>query len=90
MERWLSLTVFDEKNPKNGASKSPFFISVPKKIVPQAVRRNRIKRVLREVLRSKPFFKDKKIYFFKVLRCPQKIDFESAKILIHELFGCSA
>lgn len=90
MELWLSLTVSEEKFPKNRARKSPFLISIPKKIVHQAVRRNRIKRVLREALKNKLFFEQNKIYVFKVLRSPIKVNLQSAKIVIDELFSrCS-
>ena len=49
MSEWLSLKV--SKNPQ-------FRISVPKKVVPLATRRNRIKRLIREALRLNNFFFD--------------------------------
>ena len=62
-------------------------ISIPKKVIRLAVRRNRIKRVLREALRNKVFFEKNKIYVFKVLRSPEKVNLESARLAIHELFS---
>ena len=87
MEQWLSLTVYDEKEPKGKSPKPFFLISVPKKVVSQAVRRNRIKRVLREALKNETFFKEKKVYVFKVLRSPEKVNLKSARFMIDELFG---
>jgi ribonuclease P protein component len=86
MERWLSLTVSQEKWSAGRTKKPLFLISIPKKIVRQAVRRNRIKRVLREVLRNKPFFEKTKVYVFKVLRSPETVNLESARQIIDELF----
>lgn len=86
MERWLSLTVSEEKSPKHNAARQRFLISIPKAIVRLAVRRNRIKRVLREALRNKSYFKENKVYIFKVLRWPDKINLENARDAVHELF----
>ena len=90
MERWLSLKVSEGKRPENGTRKSSLLISIPKKIVRLAVRRNRIKRVLREALRSKPFLKENKVYVFKVFRSPEKVSLESAQLAIHDILGCSS
>ena len=87
MERWLSLRVSEEKTPENKARKSLFLISIPKKIVRLAVRRNRIRRVLREALRGKSFFEENKIYLFKVFRSPEEVDLESARVAVREIFG---
>ncbi len=86
MERWLSLTVSEEKDTRGKAEKPFFLISIPKKIVNQAVRRNRIKRVLRETLRNRPFF-EKKVYVFKVLRSPEELSLKSATLVVDELFS---
>ena len=85
MERWLSLTVLDRKNPENRGKTPPFFISVPKKIVRRAVRRNRIKRVLREALRHETLLQDGKTYTFKVVKAPETVDLKVAKQAVHEL-----
>ena len=86
MERWLSLRVSEEKDPESKAGKPLFLISIPKKIVRLAVRRNRIKRVLREALRNRPLAGENKVYLFKVMRSPERVDLESARLAVHELF----
>jgi len=73
MERWLSLTV------SNLVSSRAVHISIPKRIVKQAVVRNRVRRVLREAVRLDPFFKEEKTYILKVLRLPKTVDFHMAK-----------
>ena len=85
MERWLSLTVFEGRTSKKDAPRSPYFISVPKKIVRQAVRRNRIKRVLREALRGEHFLSGK-MHVFRVSRAPEIVNLKIAKQAVHELF----
>ena len=85
MERWLSLRVSEEKPPESKARKPLFLISIPKKIVRLAVRRNRIRRVLREALRDR-LLVEEKVYLFKVLRSPENVDLESARQAIHEIF----
>ena len=45
-------------------------IAVPKKVVPLATRRNRIKRLIREVTRKDAAFGAAKIYSFRVLSAP--------------------
>ena len=86
MERWLSLRVSEEEHPESKPRKSLFLISIPKKVVRLAVHRNRIRRVLREALRNKPFFEENKTYLFKVLRSPEGVNLESARVAVHELF----
>ena len=86
MERWLSLTVSEGKSPKATPRQRLFHISVPKKIVRQAVRRNRIKRVLREALRLETL-SNGKVHLFRVLRMPQSVDLKDAKKAVHELLG---
>ena len=72
-ESWLSLKVAEKDRSEEHSGKATIFISVPKKIVPLAVKRNRIKRLIREVVRNHSFFKDKsKTYFFRVLGIPEK------------------
>ena len=85
MERWLSLTVSEAKNPKMSAAKGLFFISVPKKIVNRAVRRNRIKRILREALREEPCLSAGKVHLFRVLRQPEVANVAMAKKAVYEL-----
>ena len=87
MERWLVLKVSEEKRPQSTVRKAPFLISIPKKVVRLAVRRNRIKRVLREALKDRPFLGRNKVYVFKVMRFPKKVSLESARLAVHELLG---
>ena len=85
MERWLSLTVSEGKNPDMSATRGLFFISVPKKVVNKAVRRNRIKRVLREALRHEVQLPAGKVHVFRVMRAPEGVDLKMAKQVVHEL-----
>ncbi len=81
MEHWLSLTVL---NPS--LSETPHvYISVPKRAVKLAVKRNRIKRVLREAVRSDPFFTDTKIYRLKVNEMPKRLDLKEAQKTLSSL-----
>jgi ribonuclease P protein component len=80
MERWLSLTLSERP------ARPLFLISIPKKIVRKAVRRNRIRRVLREALRQEPVSSPgAKTHVFKVLRSPENVSLHVAKQAIHEL-----
>jgi ribonuclease P protein component len=75
MERWLSLTVLN-----NPSSETPrVYISVPKRAVKLAVKRNRIKRVLREAVRLDPFFAKNRIYRLRVSEMPIQIDLKEAQ-----------
>ena len=85
MEQWLSLTVSEFHSPKFGVPGPLVFISIPKKIVKQAVQRNRIKRVLREALRREKPLTEAKKHVFKVLRSPENVDLNVARQAVHEL-----
>ena len=75
MEHWLSLAVL-----KSSPSDTPkLLISIPKRAVKLAVRRNRLKRVLREAVRRDPFFVPEKAYRLKVLGWPEKADLRTAQ-----------
>jgi ribonuclease P protein component len=75
MGRWLSLTVL-----KSSPSDKPrVLISVPKRAVKLAVRRNRLKRVLREAVRRDPFFNQERTYRLQVHEWPQNVDLKSAQ-----------
>lgn len=78
MRQWLSLTVSEAKNPEKNGAKKAFFISVPKKIVARAVRRNRLKRVLREALRGL-VLPPGKAHVFRVMRSPEKVNLQTAQ-----------
>ena len=84
MERWLSLTV-SPNVPHTKPRKAPYFISIPKKIVRQAVRRNRIKRVLKEALRARGALPGGRVHFFKVTQAPEGVDLGMAKRALNEL-----
>ena len=80
---WLSLRVLEES--KLNSAKS-FLISIPKKKVPLAVRRNRIRRVLREALRMHPVFQgNSKTFSFYVLRDPRSLSLREASDLLDQL-----
>ena len=70
------------------AAKAPrpsrVFISIPKKIVRHAVKRNRIRRVLREAFRGRDFGMGK-THVFKVTRFPESVDLAMAKKALNEL-----
>ena len=83
MERWLSLTVSPASAGKK--ARSGYFISIPKKIVRLAVRRNRIRRVLREALRAHGGLEAGKIHLFKVTCAPEDVGLAMAKKALHEL-----
>ncbi len=53
------------------SAKPSIFISIPKKVIPLATARNRIKRLIREAMRKNPYLNDpRKVYFFKVVKAP--------------------
>ncbi|MGH7197282.1 MAG: ribonuclease P protein component [Candidatus Omnitrophota bacterium] len=54
------------------APRSMVLISIPKKTVPLAVRRNRLKRLIREATRKHAAFSGVRIYSFRVLSAPEK------------------
>ena len=67
---WLSLKISQKTDPDK-RPKALVFISVPKKIVALATRRNRLKRLIRETVRQDNFFKDpSKVFSFRVMRMP--------------------
>lgn len=69
-DRWLSLQLIDKKEDHKNL-KSNFFISVPKKIVPKAHDRNKIKRLVREAARLSDSFLEKgKICRLRVVKNP--------------------
>ena len=84
MERWLSLKVAPAA-PDKKPLKAAFFISIPKKVVRQAVRRNRIKRVLKEALRAHPPLAGGRVHYFKVMRAPKDVGLAMVKRALNEL-----
>ena len=85
MERWLALTVSGTTVPAKHVKRPPYFISIPKKIVKQAVRRNRLRRVLREALRGRSILDGNKRLVFRVLRAPEDVGLGMAKEAVQEL-----
>ena len=83
MERWLTLAVL-----KSSPYDTPkVLISIPKRAVKLAVRRNRLKRVLREAVRQDPFFAGQKSYRLKVHGWPEKPDLKTAQRTLGALHG---
>jgi hypothetical protein len=83
MERWLSLTVLDP----SPSPKARVHISIPKRAVKLAVRRNRLKRVLREAVRQDPFFGKKGVYRLKVNGWPALANVRAARAALEALHG---
>ncbi len=78
---WLTLKVL----PKT-MGKRAFVISIPRKIVPLATKRNRIKRLLREAIRQDPHFKLKgKFFSFRVHQFPGPVALADVKKVIQLL-----
>lgn len=85
---WLSLKVTDKADLAFKTKDSQVRISVPKKVVPLATQRNRIKRLIREVVRQESFLKDpNKFYFFKVIRRKSGLDLKATLKEIDLLTG---
>ena len=73
-DRWLTLKIFPRQTSEKRSVKPSWLFSVPKKIIKQAVRRNRIKRLLREAIREDDYFSDMdKAYFFSVKKAPGRM-----------------
>lgn len=88
MTGWLSLKITDQTAKQSLTGLALLRISVPKKVIPLATQRNRIKRLIREVIRKKPVLKNPdKIYCFKVMRKKEDIDFRAASEAIDSLIG---
>jgi len=85
---WLSLKISESPRPNNGLKKALVFISIPKKVIRLATRRNRLRRLIREGLRRGGFITGKnKVYSIRVASDPPKtIGFESVKATLKELF----
>ena len=83
-ESWLFLKI-SEKDPKRNQKKD-LFISVPKKIVPLATRRNRLRRLIREAVRHDPFFLESGALFeFKVTSFSKEPDLSEVKAALKKL-----
>ena len=82
--RWLSLKISE-----TGVLKVPNLrpvISIPKKIVRLATRRNRLRRLIREASRGDDFFgQTGQGFYFKVIENPGDVGCAEVKVLIAEL-----
>lgn len=80
---WLELEV--SKKAVSRKAKNFLFL-IPKKIVKNAVDRNRIKRLIREAIRSDDFFHDdNNFYKFRVRTLPERLDLKKMQSEIHKL-----
>ena len=78
-ENWLSLKVL----PKAPAR---LLISVPKKVVPLATQRNRLKRLIRETVRQDGLFKKQPgVYHFRVGRFPGPLGLDQVRRVVQLL-----
>lgn len=92
-ESWLFLKV-SEKDPLKSNKKAldgergrtTLFISVPKKLVPLATRRNRLRRLIREAVRHDPFFSVAAgRYEFKVTSSPGEPGLNEVKAALKKI-----
>ena len=83
---WLSLKVSDKVTIGDRVLKPGLFVSVPKKIVPLATKRNRLKRLIREAVRADDYFKKHdKVYYFRIREWPGEIRLSDVKKMIARL-----
>ena len=79
---WLSLKV--ARRPEQ--TRPEVFISIPKKAVPLAVKRNRLKRLIREAVRGDDFFKAPgQVYVLRAGAFPGPVKLDAVKRTIAEL-----
>lgn len=79
MTSWLTLRLSEPVLSTGRADSPKALISIPKKAIRLAVRRNRIRRLLREVLRREPRFGPERVYHFRVARQPDSPDYDSVR-----------
>ena len=82
---WLNLKVSDQAKPGNHSRKASLLISIPKKIVKLATRRNRLKRLVREAFRKEVAIDLDKIYQFRVVQEPNDPGFDETKDTVRHL-----
>ena len=80
---WLSLKVSDKVTLGDKVLKPGLFISVPKKVVSLATKRNRLKRLIREAVRVEGRFQKRdQVYYFRVREWPGEIGLSDVKKMI--------
>lgn len=85
-DSWLSLKVRRISEAKGVGPRQPVFVSIPKKVVPLATSRNRLKRLIREAIRKDVFFQDKqRVYLIRVLRSIKGLRLNDVKVVLEKL-----
>lgn len=82
---WLNLRVSNQLKPGNHSRKVSLLISIPKKIIRLATRRNRLKRLVREVFRKEAAIDLGKIYQFRVVQDPKDPGFNETRETVRRL-----
>ena len=85
LKGWLNIRVSNQSKPGNHSRKASFLISIPKKIVDLATRRNRLKRLVREAFRKEVTIDLDKIYQFRVVRDPKDPGFDETQDVVRRL-----
>ena len=81
-KKWLSLKIV-ESGPSH--SKPVVHIGISKRVAPLAVRRNRVKRLVREVLRGLKL-KEGRVYWLRVESVPAGLEYAMAEKVLLEVF----
>jgi ribonuclease P protein component len=98
MDRWLSLKIIDQKTSDRTPHQGGLLIAIPKKIIASAVKRNRLKRLIKEAVRLEKIGRLGLVYKFRVDQSPkQKLNCSQVRQLILALLrreassdGCMA
>lgn len=89
-QEWLSLKILDGSGDsiKTAKRRQSVLISIPKKVVPLAVCRNRIKRLLREALRDPSIPKaNQNCFLFRVRSVPTSLNLWVVKEAVHRVIN---
>ncbi|HXV18494.1 MAG TPA: ribonuclease P protein component [Candidatus Omnitrophota bacterium] len=85
-DRWLTLKVSDPLKKPQSSPETTVFFSIPKRSVRLATDRNRLRRVLREALRTGGFkLRPGKIYSFRVIQKPGPVGLGEILRVVREL-----